>query len=927
MTEAGPWTAADREPRGLTGPCRSLATALQTPRPDDHHPLARAQRYGLGLGRVSPRSGIAVQWNIVMKVDRDDLDRFVLEGIRDSGFALLTDGPGAGAARAAETLARAVGALEVRVFLVEGEDSVSFSKGAAEETPLDRFLGEMLTPERIEEWNRMGTEVEPVLVSLEEETSTGVAGELREAGVGSVLVVPFPGTAGVRGVMGAALPKDGVPDGCRLAAAAVVAQLAGIGIDVLGRALAAEETEGRLRRFIEQLPDPALLLDPSGLVREASEMVEPLFGLPAGSLAGRLLGPILREGEGERLLESLREAVESGATRAVFAVDGRRKGESRRIELNVRRFSEHRLLAVARDVTLQFRREHSLRVLLKHAPGMMASRNAVELWERLSGAVKELLPDATYVWVYRGEGDRVRVVWSSNPDAPPWEFRLRGWGTDVSGMLRQEEVRGEFLRRYGADERVARETLSAILEGHGTPMLLDHPTEQLAIYLSERELEQILGMWGESPPGQLIHCPVIVKGHMELLVVVDAPPGERPFSPEDAAFVWQLTNLAHQALGRIEGFDLARHQLRELETFLEAVRQVGEARGGHELMEVLVRRAMDALEADRARLLLVTDSGWRCVLSFGEGGPAKDSPVVVPGFPDDDEKVPGGVFLSDAGMDEAWHALAGEGTRSLMAMPLVSMGRFQGALLLAAGRHWEFTTGERQLARFFSDEIALVAAQVRLAETVIEMTASLHSVMDAVRVGIVLCDRETRLVQINRSAASLFRIQWPASIEGSVIELFPPDARRNVAEVLERTFADGVLGSVVFEIRGTIVQAEVHPRAEGGAILVFSGPDRAGLESVPWETSAEGSRSRAELGRIAVQWERVEASASHLNDLLTAMAGHLELAASRGKTVPDEAIALVDEACRTGIELGTLLGGARPDRRGGASSDGSPEID
>ncbi len=862
-----------------------------------------------------------------MKVDRDDLDRLVLEGIRDSGFALLSEGLDAGVARASGALARAVGALEARIVLVGERNPVRAGREMADEPALVRFLREMMTPERIEGWNREGTAVKPLVVPVEEDESAGASRALREAGAGSVLVVPLPGTSGIRGVMGAALPPGESPDGRQLSAATVVAQLTGIGIEVLDRTRETEEAEARLRRFIEQLPDPALLLDPSGRIQEASAMVGPLFGLPEGALAGRLLGPVLRDGEEECLLGSLREAVASGASRVILAVNGRRKGECRRIELNVRRFSEHRLLAVVRDVTLQVRREHSLGVLLKHAPGMMASRSAVELWGRLASAVKELLPDTTYVWVYRGEGNRVRVVWSSNPDAPPWEFHLRGWGTDVSGMLRQEEVRGEFLKRYGSDERVARETLSALLEGHGTPMLLDHPAEQLAIYLSERELEQILAMWGESPPGQLIHCPVMVKGHMELLVVVDAPPGERPFSAEDATFVWQLTNLAHQALGRIEGFDLARHQLRELDTFLEAVRQVGEARGGRELMEVLVRRVMDALEANRARLLLLTGSGWRCALSFGEGGPDPDTPVVVPGFPENGERVRGGVFLSEAEMDEAWHVLAGEGARSLMAMPLVSMGRFHGALLLAAGRRWEFTTAERQLARFFADEIALVAAQVRLAQTVDELTASLHSVMDAVRVGVALCDPETRLVQINRSAASLFRIPWPVSGGGSVIGLFPQDARRNVARALERTFAEGVLGTVVFEVRGMIVRVTIHPRLEGGATLVFSGSDRAGLESVPWETTAEGAGSRADLGRAAVQWQQVDASASHLNDLLTAMAGRLELAASQGRTVPEEAVTLVEEACRTGGELGRLLGGLRPQVREIALADEGTETD
>jgi len=856
----------------------------------------------------------------------DDLDRMVLDGIRDSGLALLHEDLAAGAEQASRTLARALGAVDARVVLLEGGGPVGPLSGAMAggDSPLDRFLREALTPERIAEWNRKGTDAEPSIISIGTDPLSPAARDLRKAGIVSVLLVPLPGLTVVRGVMGAALPEGSTPDRRRLEVAAMIGQLSGIGIDVLARALAAEETEEQLRRFIGQLPDPALLLDAFGTVQDASEMVEPLFGLPAQALIGRPLGEILEENDRDRLAEALMEAMNSGATRTILAVAGRRRGEVQRIELNVRRFGERRLLAVARNVTLQVRREHSLRVLLRHAPGMMSSKSPDELWERLSNAIKELLPSATYVWVYRGESDCVRMVWSSNPEAPPWEFRLRGWGTDVSGMLRQEDLRGEFLRRYGSNERMARETLSAILEGHGTPMLLDHPTEQLAIYLSERELEQILAMWGDSPPGQLIHCPVIVKGHMELLVVVDAPPGERPFVPEDATFVWQLTNLVHQALGRIEGFELARRQLGELETFLEAVRQVGEARGGDELLEVLVRRVMDGLEADRARLFLLDESGWRCLFSFGEGSPGGDAPVAVPRLPEDGSGNPRPLYLPEAGKDQAWRLLAGEDMRSLVALPLVSMGRFQGALLLASAHPWEFTAAQRQLAEFFADEIALVTAQVRLGRAVAEANAALHGVMDAVQAGIVLCDPETRLVRVNRSAASLLRLPWPVPPGRSVIELFPSEARENLARALERTLDRGTLGTVVLRTQGRLLRVVLHPRVEGGAILVIEEGRTVGGPEALSGASEEDLRRRAELGRIAVEWERVEERASHLNDLLTALSGQIELAGRRSDTVPESALRLAEEACRTGMELGTLLGAARPDRRGGP---GGPKED
>ncbi len=847
-----------------------------------------------------------------MRREEGTIDRLVAEGMRDAGRALLLQGPGAGAAVASEALRGAVGGIEAWVWFPEGapEDLGEGRESRAHKGVLQRFVQGTAVEKVFEGWLGEGRRAAPVVLdpSLEEE-----AGRLlQEAGVGSVLLVPLTGSRRTLGALVVSLPAGTTLDEERMEAAGLLGELTGIGLDVVVRGQAARETDARLRRFMQQLPDPAVLLDDAGVVRDVSETISDIAGTTASGVVGRAMDELLLEEDRRSFHSSLREAFQTGASRGTVGVTGRRKGERREIELNMRRFSERRVLTVARDVTQRVRREHNLRVLLDWTPQVMTAGSQGELWSRLARAVQALLPRATYVWVYRAEEQGLRVEWTNRPGAPKWHFNLRGWGPNIAGLLRQEDGGGEFLRSYGPDREMARRQLAALSAGQGFPLLLDRPAEQLGVFLSERELAGILEFWGDAVPGQLIHCPVMVDRRLDFLFVVDAPPGERPFDYEDATFVWQLANLAHQALGRIEGFQLARRQLAELETFREAVRQVGEVRGGKELVGALVQRAMWAVEADRAFLFVAEKGGWRRTLGVGEGEGVREGLCQLPPLPENEKGAHEPLYLIDAAKDRAWSGIAGEGAASLVAVPLVATGRTVGVLVVGHPTPRRYDAGDRQMAEFFADELALVIAQERLSRQAEKASANLGGVMESVDRGLVLADGEGRVARANRVATGLLDAGGPPAVGESLLELFPTEAREQVARQMAAALGGEMPLPSQLQLGARTIELKAVPTAGGGFLLVLAeaggpaaGPRR---DTPPISSSNVAASEDQELVKAA--WEQAETAAGQVADLLTALLAKLEM---QCEEADGEEIHRLAEAVReAGVELRRHLGAARP---------------
>lgn len=849
-----------------------------------------------------------------MRRPEGTIDRFVAEGMRDAGRALILQGPGAGAAVASEALRGVVGGIEAWVWFPEGarDDLGEGREGVAEAGVLQRFVHGAAVEKVLEGWSDQEREAAPVVLAPTPDDEAGR--RLREAGVGSVLLAPLTGSRRTLGALVVSLPAGTTLDDKKLEAAGLLGELTGIGLDVVVRGQAARETDARLRRFMQQLPDPAVLLDDSGVVRDVSETISDIAGTTASGVVGRKMDGLLLEEDRRSFHSSLREAFQTGASRGTVGVTGRRKGERREIELNMRRFSERRVLTVARDVTQRVRREHNLRVLLDWAPQVMTAGSQGELWSRLARAVQALLPRATYVWVYRAEEQGLKVEWTNRPGGPKWHFNLRGWGPNIASLLRQEDGVGEFLRRYGPDREMARRQLAALSAGQGFPLLLDRPAEQLGVFLSERELAGILEFWGDAVPGQLIHCPVMVDRQLDFLVVVDAPPGERPFDHEDATFVWQLANLAHQALGRIEGFQLARRQLTELETFREAVRQVGEVRGGQELVGALVQRAMWAVEADRAFLFVAEKGGWRRTLGVGEGEGVREGLCQLPPLPENKKGAHEPLYLIDAAKDRAWLGIAGEGVASLAGVPLVATGRTVGVLVLGHPTPRRYDDGDRQMAEFFADELALVVAQERLSRQAERASANLGGVMESVDRGLVLADDEGRVERANRAAMGLLKATGPPAAGESLLELFPTGAREQVAWQMAAALGGEVPLPSALRLGARTLELRAVPTAGGGFLLVLaeSGGSAAGLRGHGPADASSGAAESEDLERVTIAWEQAETAAGQVADLVTALLARLEM---RCEGAGGEEVHRLAEAVReTSEELRRHLGTAHPSR-------------
>ncbi len=716
--------------------------------------------------------------------------------MREAGRALLERGPAEGARATTRWIVRWTGARRVVVWPAPDRSGWP-AAWAAEGPPLPDAVEALLDRERLERWEAVGRDAGP---------------EVERAPGGDVLLVPLWGTRNVIGAIVAEL-ESGTELGPEvLGTLHAAADLLGIGLEVSARAEAARETERRLRRFLENLPDPAFVLDAGGRILDVSRTVGTVVGRDVSELVGRGLETLAAEGEAGWVPAVLARARRSGSARATFAAVGRRAGERRWLELHLQRLDEGRLLAVARDVTVRVRREHSLRVVLEQLPEIVAADGVETLWERLWNAMRALLPAATYMWVYRGRGSRVRMEWSSRPDAPRWEFAVRGWGPEVGRLLQQTEASQAFVRSFGPTEDAARRTLERLIEGRGAPLLLGDPPRQLGVFLGENELEAILAFWGDAPPGQLIHCPVLVGGRLELLVVVDAPPGERPFSYEDALFAWQLVSVAHQALGRLEAAALVRRQFEEVGTFREALREVGEAAELADLVERLVRRAAEAVGAQRCAVYeRLPDGRWTLLWGAGIGAPS------LPELPLGSRGLPDGVYLADLATDRAWSGVAGLERGSLAAIPLVALERVLGALVVASPRPLTWDSARRELLGFFADELSLALSQLTLKRRADELATLQEELLRGGGEATVVLDRAGRVAGLGGRAAELLGIASPA-LGRPLLEAVSPDASERLAPVLEGSLAGPRRVVERLAIGGRALEIEARPVRTGGVV-------------------------------------------------------------------------------------------------------------
>ena len=196
--------------------------------------------------------------------------------------------------------------------------------------------------------------------------------------------------------------------------------------------------------------------------------------------------------------------------------------------------------------------------------------------------------------------------------------------------------------------------------------------------------------------------------------------------------------------------------------------------------------------------------------------------------------------LSDPLFEAAWPVLRQRGTQSLMIVPLMVGDTVIGTIGLDSDVRREFTEAEVELVQTIAGQASLAVEKARLYDETLGLTLFNQAVVESIRQGIVVLDRDLRVRRVNRFMREHYG--WSEDALAQPLFAYRPDyaafLRQPIAVALERGEPQAQ-----FEVeRGggnghrSIRNYYVYPMLEGGTVtgivlLVEDITERALLEA------------------------------------------------------------------------------------------------
>jgi len=676
--------------------------------------------------------------------------------------------------------------------------------------------------------------------------SSGPRSVVRSGREGDEAIWVFPIGTGVPRTGGVAVvfSSEVVPDGPVVQLVTAVTGIVSAGLALGGGMGEHGSGTAGTRILMSSLPDPALLVGSDGTIVDVSESVLRMLRRKAGDLLGTPLAALAMGEHGDRLRSSMDMAAETGSFEATVNIEV--GGAPRRVDIQGREVAPGEMLILLRDQTRHAARDRGRRILLDFAPQVAAAADVEELWSRLWAAVQELLPRAAGLRIYRGNEAALRLVWSS--DLPPGSelvFTIRGWGPKLLAMLEDPDHLENFLESFGNGTTEARGRLLRFISGRGNPLLLNDVDSQLRAFVSEEEFQKVREsrIWG-TPPGQLILCPVMIDEGLDLLATVAAAPGERPFTWDDAADVWQLVILAREILARKESEGLVEQYRSLARSYREAL--LGMARA-EDLDSLYSEVGGDLLRATGATGIAVFSGRRAGEVEWSRGLEPKtiaELRQVVEEVLRRAASAQEPVFLASTGADE----VVGEldvGLRGVEAMAMVPTylgGMRLATLVLTWTDPRNFDPAERALVEFLGIGFSLALSNHHLERRLGVLRDRARRIADVVDQGLVELDGSGRILFVNPLAMRLLGIVDVGVRGRAFLEVVGPELQEQLVPILERVLQGHEVPPSALVVGGRKLRVRLAiAEAEGSG-----GRDRVSTWSITEESEAEQRRVRLE---------------------------------------------------------------------------------
>jgi len=678
---------------------------------------------------------------------------------------------------------------------------------------------------------------------------------VREGKDGAEAIWAFPIGRGSppSGGIAVVLPSGVLPDGPAVQLVASVTGIVSAGLALRGGLEGEGFAAPGARVLMSSLPDPALLVGQEGTILDVSESVLRMLRRKEADLLGRKLVSLATGKDEDRLGAALARAAEEGSFEETVAVEI--GGGVRKINLHGREIAGGEMLVLLRDHTRYAARDRGRRILLDFAPRIATATGIDELWSRVWEAIRELLPRAGGFRVYRGNEAAVRLVWSS--DLPPETnlvFTVRGWGPKLLAMLEDPDQLEAFLDRFGSGTSGTRGRLLRFVAGRGNPLLLDDPDTQLRAFVNEEELEKIRKSrsW-DAAPGQEILCPLVVDGRLDLVALVATPPGERPFTWDDAADVWQLVVLAREVMVRQESEGLI-DQYRSLARLYRKT-----------LLGMARAEDLDSLYSEvGGDLLRGTEANGIAVFSGRRTGEVEWSRGLGQETLDELRRVveemlrragtpPEPFFLASAGADEVVAELGAtlRGIEAMAVVPAYLGGMRLATLVLTWPSPRDFNPAERALVEFLGVGFALALSNHHLAGRLGVLRDRVRRIAGVVDQGLLEVDGSGRIRFINPLAVRLLGITDVEARRKALLGVVGPQLQEQLVPILEQVLQGREIPSSTLLAGGRKLRLRV--------VLEDQGDSRPDGPISTWSITEE---SEAEQRRIRL--ERVFSSSSEM---------------------------------------------------------------
>ncbi len=238
----------------------------------------------------------------------------------------------------------------------------------------------------------------------------------------------------------------------------------------------------------------------------------------------------------------------------------------------------------------------------------------------------------------------------------------------------------------------------------------------------------------------------------------------------------------------------------DLRAVLEISKAINSTLVLDDILQIVMKRAIELLQAERGFLMLLNDCGelqFKTVYNLQEGPLPEEDLKISNSIANEVVKTGKPVFASDAQADERFakqKSILELHLRSIMCVPLKIKDKIIGVVYLDNSSDAKiFLQSDLYLFELFSEQAALAIENAKLYQSLLKLKHYNENVVDTTPVGIIAMDRNLNVTTLNSAAARILNgsgvrsVKYdPRSASMSFTSLWP-EARRRHWETIANT--------------------------------------------------------------------------------------------------------------------------------------------